>query len=260
MLALSPSTFPTFLWPLEEPNEQFYFSRNTGTTTANTTATTTPASSNLDYVSSKPEELLDLHQSTSFTAYNSGGDPNVVKKLNHNASERDRRKMMNNLYSSLRSLLPASDQMKKLSIPATVSRVLKYIPEVQKQVERLSERKEELISKIYKENQMINQHRKTTKKATDQSLVSATKLTDTEVVVQISTYTNAVQTCPLSEILCFLEEEEGLSLINSSSFQSFLGNTFYTLHLQVEGQYRLECEALSEKLVSLYEKREVLFP
>ena len=39
------------------------------------------------------------------------GDPAmVVKKLNHNASERDRRKKMNTLYSSLRSLLPAADQ------------------------------------------------------------------------------------------------------------------------------------------------------
>ncbi|KAK3440964.1 hypothetical protein EUGRSUZ_B01225 [Eucalyptus grandis] len=35
----------------------------------------------------------------------------MVKKLNHNASERDRRKKMNSLYSTLRSLLPAADQM-----------------------------------------------------------------------------------------------------------------------------------------------------
>ncbi|OMO81682.1 hypothetical protein CCACVL1_12298, partial [Corchorus capsularis] len=34
----------------------------------------------------------------------------MVKKLNHNASERDRRKKINNLYSSLRSLLPAAAQ------------------------------------------------------------------------------------------------------------------------------------------------------
>lgn len=33
----------------------------------------------------------------------------TVKKLNHNASERDRRKKINSLYSSLRSLLPPSD-------------------------------------------------------------------------------------------------------------------------------------------------------
>lgn len=34
----------------------------------------------------------------------------LEKKLNHNASERDRRKKLNTLYSSLRALLPPSDQ------------------------------------------------------------------------------------------------------------------------------------------------------
>lgn len=38
------------------------------------------------------------------------GEEKAVKKLNHNASERDRRKRINDLYSSLRSLLPQSDQ------------------------------------------------------------------------------------------------------------------------------------------------------
>lgn len=34
----------------------------------------------------------------------------MAKKLNHNASERDRRKKINSLISSLRSLLPGEDQ------------------------------------------------------------------------------------------------------------------------------------------------------
>lgn len=34
----------------------------------------------------------------------------LEKKLNHNASERDRRRKLNGLYSSLRDLLPPSDQ------------------------------------------------------------------------------------------------------------------------------------------------------
>ena len=37
-------------------------------------------------------------------------DPAMVKKLSHNASERDRRKKVNDLVSSLRSLLPGPDQ------------------------------------------------------------------------------------------------------------------------------------------------------
>ena len=37
-------------------------------------------------------------------------NPVVTKKLKHNASERDRQKKINSLFSSLRSCLPASDQ------------------------------------------------------------------------------------------------------------------------------------------------------
>lgn len=37
-------------------------------------------------------------------------EPTAVKKVNHNAKERDRRQKMNSLYCSLRSRLPASDQ------------------------------------------------------------------------------------------------------------------------------------------------------
>ncbi|RZB47760.1 Transcription factor ORG2 [Glycine soja] len=77
-------------------------------------------------------------------------DPAMVKKLSHNDSERDRRKKVNNLVSSLRLLLPVEDQTKKMSIPATVSRVLKYIPELQHQVQALNKKKEELLCRISK--------------------------------------------------------------------------------------------------------------
>ncbi|KVI03452.1 Achaete-scute transcription factor-related protein [Cynara cardunculus var. scolymus] len=71
----------------------------------------------------------------------------VGKKLNHNASERDRRKRVNDLYAFLRSLLPMSTaQKKKVSIPGTVSHALKYIAELQKEVERLIRKKEQLSS------------------------------------------------------------------------------------------------------------------
>lgn len=40
----------------------------------------------------------------------------MAKKLSHNASERNRRKKMNFLYSTLRSLLPAANHQKVKSI------------------------------------------------------------------------------------------------------------------------------------------------
>ncbi|KAJ6747620.1 TRANSCRIPTION FACTOR ORG2-RELATED [Salix koriyanagi] len=178
----------------------------------------------------------------------------MFKKLSHNANERDRRKKIKSLYSSLRSLLPAADQM-KLSEPATVSRALKYVAELQQQVDTLVQRKEELLSKqggvIHQENQ-----RKDTMYSSLLS-VSASQLSDREVVVHISTYKN--HKIPLSEILLALEED-GLLLKNSSSFESFGDRVFYNLHLQVmEGAYTFDREAMSAKLVSLSVKMESPF-
>ena len=58
---------------------------------------------------SQEEILLDSQSPPSFTqaSFNRCG----VKKVNHNASERDRRQKVNSLYSSLRSVLPVADQM-----------------------------------------------------------------------------------------------------------------------------------------------------
>ncbi|XP_050227017.1 transcription factor ORG2-like [Mercurialis annua] len=252
MLALSPNVFPAFGWPLEDPttvDQVSYFSRDQAQPTTTCTSTNT---------------LLyhqNLHHSTSFTACNSGDDPNNIsnyKKLNHNASERNRRKKMNALYSSLRSLIPSSDPMKKLSIPATISMVLKHIPELQQQLQTLVRRKEEVLLQLSKQDPQIINPQLNKRKSTSQntlSLVSANQLSDREIVLQISTHNNTTR---LSEILLLLEDE-GLALINSSSFQSSDGRVFYNLHFQVEGSYRMEYDALSEKIASLYEKKDELF-
>ncbi|CBI30114.3 hypothetical protein VitviT2T_012724 [Vitis vinifera] len=245
MLAFSPPLFSTFGWPWEDPisHEQNYIYQETEA-----------SESFLHLPSSEPQ--AELNYSTPSAAVS--GNPTMVKKLNHNASERDRRKKINSLYSSLRSLLPAADQAKKLSIPSTVSRVLKYIPELQKQVERLIQKKEELLSKISRQGDIIHQEKQ--RKATlasSLSAVSANRLSDREIVVQISTF--KVHESPLSEVLLNLEED-GLLVINASSFESFGGRVFYNLHLQVEGTHRMECEVLSEKLLSLCEKRRDAFP
>lgn len=188
-----------------------------------------------------------------------GGDSKVsYKKLFHNASERDRRKKINDLYSTLRSLIPGADEMKKLSIPATVSLVVKYIPELKEQVMGLIQKKEELLSRnnISNHDQEMNKQPIKSVSWSSLSSVSASRLDDRELVIQISTYNTAHKNA-LSEILVNLEED-GFVLINASSFESFEGRLFYNLHLHqvVERTERLECESLSEKLISLYDKRE----
>lgn len=59
-----------------------------------------------DYPPSQPK--LELNHSTISTSI--GSSPAMVKKLHHNARKRDRRKKINTLYSSLRTLLPPADQ------------------------------------------------------------------------------------------------------------------------------------------------------
>ncbi|KAJ4845665.1 hypothetical protein Tsubulata_003552 [Turnera subulata] len=179
----------------------------------------------------------------------------VEKKLSHNASERDRRKKINYLYSSLRSLLPPSDQTKKSSIPATVSRVLKYIPELQQQVERLVRRKEELLSKISKRDERIlheNQRIRAPTKSSSLTAVSTSCLSNKELVVQISTH--KVHKVPLSQIFLNLEKD-GLAPLNCTSFESFGNMLFCSLHLQMNGTCSLECDALSQKLMSLHDNK-----
>ncbi|GLT55276.1 hypothetical protein SLA2020_284130 [Shorea laevis] len=156
------------------------------------------------------------------------------------------------------AIISGADEMKKLSIPATVSLVVKYIPELQEQVMGLIQKKEELLSRnnISNHDQEMNKQPIKSVSWSSLSSVSASRLDDREVVIQISTYNTAHKNA-LSEILVNLEED-GFVLINASSFESFEGRLFYNLHLHqvVERTERLECESLSEKLISLYDKRE----
>lgn len=118
---------------------------------------------------------------------------------------------------------------KKLSIPATVSGVVKYIPELQEQVEGLIQKKEELLSRISRQEQQTRHEnpRQQLQAQSSSSAVAASWLNDREVMIQISTYKS-----PLSEILLNLEED-GFQLLNASSFESFGGRVFHNLHLQV---------------------------
>ncbi|KAJ4723542.1 Transcription factor ORG2 [Melia azedarach] len=255
MCTLTPPAFANLGWPSEQypvtnhrhqqQQEDYYDSyRETNTDRDH------------QYLTTQPQIQLD--RSASFCA--NTGDAAVAKKLYHNASERDRRKKMNGLYSALRSLLPDANQTKKLSIPATVSRVVKYIPELQQQVKRLDEKKEELLTKISTQHDdLINIHQRKQKQVVDGSnlfSVSASTLTEREILIHISTYNT--NNCPLlSEVLLHLQDQDpSLLLLSASSFESSGGRVFYSLHLQVERAYGLDCDVITIKLKSLYEKRE----
>ncbi|CAI9779534.1 unnamed protein product [Fraxinus pennsylvanica] len=242
MLEICPQ-FSNFGWLLDDPmsHEQENFYRERIETSDSINVLHSPSSK--------------IHGANSTESLHFDGDVKMVKKLNHNASERDRRKRINTLYYTLRSLLPAADQMKKLSIPSTVSRVLKYIPELQKEVERLVERKENLVAKISRQENS-NRYRKQRRTADHQNsvlAVSASQIGDRDVLIQISTV--KIKRGSFSEALLDLEQE-GILVLNASSFESFDGRVFCNLHLQVQGSQAIDVEMLKEKFLSLYEKRE----
>lgn len=64
----------------------------------------------------------------------------------HNAMERRRRNKMKVLYSDLRSLLPNQDTQRRPSIPGVVGQVLRYIPELRKEIEELGRQRDDLLA------------------------------------------------------------------------------------------------------------------
>ncbi|XP_022153926.1 transcription factor bHLH101-like isoform X1 [Momordica charantia] len=253
MLAVSSPLFSPHQWPLEDPISLNHHH--------NSLFPPIEASDSFHLHQFAPPPPLqpppfELDHYPSSTTPSPGGSATVskmAKKLSHNASERDRRKKINSLYSSLRALLPSADQMKKLSNPATISRILSYIPELQQQVEGLMRKKEELMGAMTGQEVEGGEERKAKKCAasSSSSVISASRVSQQEMAVQISTDINDGHRNSLSEILVWLEEE-GLSLLNASSFETFDGKVFHNLHVQMESSCRMEPEMLSNKLLGMF--------
>ncbi|CAH8363369.1 unnamed protein product [Eruca vesicaria subsp. sativa] len=243
MCALVPPSFPNFVWPLTGEYESYY---GAGDNLINGTIFDFP----------EPETFGVVHQQNnlgvSVSSEGTGIDNNpvVTKKLNHNASERDRRKKINSLFSSLRSCLPASDHSKKLSIPKTVSRSLKYIPELREEVKKLMQKKEELLVRVSGQRDIEQQPKVVARYV---STVSATRLGDHEMMVQISS--SKSHNFSISNVLSGLEED-GFVLLDVSSPRSHGERVFYTLHLQVgyTDDYKLNYSEFSQRILYLYEE------
>ncbi|CAO2831617.1 unnamed protein product [Amaranthus hypochondriacus] len=184
-------------------------------------------------------------------------DPKLARKLSHNASERVRRKKISNLYSSLRHLLPTTYQKEKLSIPRTVVKAVEYIPKLQKEVEELTRKKEQVSSKLTKlvgNDSDTNQSKGVKKqivKETMSSSISTHKVGDKEMVIQIS---SLLENISFSKMLLLLEKD-GYLVTNISSFQSFGGTTFYNLHLSMEKSNIVKFEQLNEALLLVAQNR-----
>ncbi|KAL0671658.1 hypothetical protein Bca4012_034362 [Brassica carinata] len=237
MCALVPPLFPNFGWPCGD--QGFYVNDDVANT----------------FLDFPLPDLEVAHQNVSSERHRTFGleNPVLMKKLNHNASERGRRKKINEMFSALRSCLPSTNQSKKLSVSATVSQALEYIPELQEQVNMLIKKKDELSFQISGQKDLLNTNHndKPEKGVTGYaSTVSATNLGETGLMVQIS----SLQTvkCSFGNVLSGLEED-GLVLVDASSSRSQGERLFYTLHLQMDN-CNLNFEELRSRLLYLYEK------
>ncbi|KAL5228899.1 hypothetical protein ABZP36_017164 [Zizania latifolia] len=210
----------------------------------------------LDYLDDDVHELSAPAANAMSSGYGSGAGSGSHRKLSHNAYERDRRKQLNELYSSLRALLPDADHTKKLSIPTTVSRVLKYIPELQKQVENLERKKKALtVNANCKPGEVSKMSESTA------PVVSATCINDKEIMVHVSLLSTVAgaTTLPLSKCIKVLENE-GLHLISSSTSSLFGNRTFYSLHLQrSQAMTKEECPALCDRLEKVVRSKAELY-
>ncbi|PKA58623.1 Transcription factor ORG2 [Apostasia shenzhenica] len=178
-----------------------------------------------------PAELDDLSWPSVLSPIS--GHCRSPRKKNHNAYERDRRKKLNSLFSSLRSLLPESGHRKKLSIPSTVNQMLKYIPELQQHIEQLKKKKEELQIEISQGS--LQEHLAHRNNDCALPIVSAICLSKKEIMIQLcftKDNNKAGSRGSFSRVLMALEEE-GLQLMNASSFVANDRRIFHFLHLEV---------------------------
>ncbi|KAA8536548.1 hypothetical protein F0562_029026 [Nyssa sinensis] len=142
------------------------------------------------------------------------------QKLDHNAKERVRRMKLNASYLALRSLLPNSRRSKKKwSAPAMIDRVLEYIPELEKEIEKLTLKKTNM--------QSINQNPQLELQS---PTVSVSEVKNGEVIFQICmgrdgnhVFSNLIQKV----------EEEGMCIASASTLYACEDRVCYHLHIQV---------------------------
>ncbi|KAK6149069.1 hypothetical protein DH2020_016594 [Rehmannia glutinosa] len=254
-MAASPSHICSLGWLLEDPisheQENFNYLNSLKTETSNSINDLHYSPSSTKIIQPENDESMSFHNE-----FRNGDNDKIVKKMNHNAIERHRRQRINTLFSTLKSLLPPQDHSRKLSIPATVSRALKYIPELQKEVERLSKEKESLmsskISRVEKEYSLSFGLKNKRIKVPNQTnllssaTISTTPISDREIVIQSSM--PKAEKRALSEAVMSLEQQ-GFLTVNGTCFESFEGRVFYNLHLQAQGsQVPMDVELLKKKV------------
>lgn len=138
------------------------------------------------------------------------------------------------------NLIICSFEQRRTSVPTTISKVLKYIPELQDEVARMENRKQAISKKINRVQEQVyspppslhtGASLHSQEPVSHASSVSTSKVGDREVVIQISTI-QATEFSILSSL-----EADGFQLISASSSETLHGRVLLNLHLQVNLSY-----------------------
>ena len=116
---------------------------------------------------------------------------------------------------------------KKLSIPNTVAKVLNYVPELQRQVERLERRKEEIIARTRSCQDLDGRS-----SGGGYPLVSVADLGSGELAIQICALSMAGRKGMMSAVMEYLDSE-GLFTVHASTLAVDSSRILLNLHCQV---------------------------
>ncbi|XP_073025252.1 transcription factor bHLH160-like [Primulina eburnea] len=178
------------------------------------------------------------------------GTTSVAKKMVHNAKERIRRMKINASFLAIRALLPDSRRSKKRwSAPSIVDRVLKYIPELQNEIQELDSKK-----------QSYQQHESSSKKnenptsnLDEDRSISISRVDRNEAIVQICMPRNDERKDSVFANMLRKVEDEGYFINSASTLGVCESRICHHLHIQVNGNLSEDedyVEELREKLLS----------
>ncbi|KAK1566500.1 hypothetical protein Q3G72_000796 [Acer saccharum] len=175
------------------------------------------------------------------------GPSNNSKKQEHNAKEKVRRKKLNATYLALGALLPNYPPTKpiifinsyivglnffteeKINAPVLIDRAVEYIPELEKEIEKLSLRKNNLVSAIEKQKYLIS---KTSSSSDDRQVPSVSiheVVKGEQVIIRIICIQKDHD--QVSNLLQNVQAQ-GMCILSASTLQVCEERVSYHLHLQ----------------------------
>ncbi|XP_010268963.2 PREDICTED: transcription factor ORG2-like [Nelumbo nucifera] len=205
------------------------------------------AASSVNQNNKKRARRLKRFQSGKLVVQPDTDEGSLVKKHDHNAKERVRRMKLNASYLALRSLLPDSHRSKKKwSAPVVVGKVLEYIPELETEIEDLTQKKEQMISMIEKRQITPIQ---ASPSEFETPTVSVTEVRKGEVIIQICM--KRENSSVLSTLIANAEGE-GMQIVSASALPVSDDRVCYHLHLHVNGSSERSdyIEVLRTKILS----------